>query len=245
MKKFSAIMCMLAVLTALVSCGETPENSTSVNTEVSTETETSEADTVDTEKESETTTQEESTEPVTEDTTFSEIETEPPTETESVTDALQDRPETIETTSETISEAEITTEQPSEEPVSDEKVITAMDIMQYFIDNNAPSIGEYVERTENDDKFLGRPELYVSKVAFKVTSVEFDEDDPYDVSIEVYNNADDALKRYSEMSSLMEQYPMFQEYLCLNDKVLMRIKFDVVPSEEKVYEQLLDDYINN
>lgn len=160
---------------------------------------------------------------------------------------LQNGTKTDEMTSENTAELETTTEQlseqPTEESVAIENTITATAIMQYFIDNGAPNIGEYIERTESDDKLLGRPEQYISKVSFRITTVELDEKDPYDASIEVFNNADDALKRYNEVNSLLEEYPMFKEYLYLKENVLLRIKFDVLPEDEQVYEQLLNDYI--
>ena len=357
MKKFLTIVCTLAILTSLASCGENQEDNNSIATEVSTETE------IETEKEEEITTQEEATEPITEqitveETTISENETEPPTEkvaeaetimlyeenglkifykgltfddlfgdisvnlyienncnqditihcrdfcindfvtdcafscdiangkkandkisvwksdleannltidniekiefsfhviNEESWDTIFDSPiitintsqadvnETVlENTNE--SQAEMTIE--TEEAIADEKVITATGIIQYFIDNNAPNLGEYVERTESDDNLLGRPEQYISKVSFRITTVELDEEDPYDASIEVFNNADDALKRYNEVSSLIEQFPMFKEYLYLKDNILLRMKFDVLPSDEQVYEQLLNDCMN-
>lgn len=160
---------------------------------------------------------------------------------------LQNGTETDEVVSENTAEPETVTEpspeQLAEESAVSESTITAGTVMQYFIDNGAPNIGEYIERTESDDKLLGRPEQYISKVSFRITTVELDEDDPYDASIEVFNNTDDALKRYNEVNSLLEEYPMFKEYIYLKENVLLRMKFDVLPEDEQVYEQLLNDYI--
>lgn len=150
------------------------------------------------------------------------------------------------TSSETTTESDNTSQSDQPETTkSNEKVISASNIIKYFDDNDAPNLGEYIERTESDDKLLGRPEQYTSKVSFKITTIEFNEDEPYDGCIEVFNNNDDAHKRYNEVSSIIEQYPMFKEYIYLKENVFLRMKYDVLPSDEKIYEQLLDAYMEN
>lgn len=169
-----------------------------------------------------------------------ESSTEPSGSVSEVTTEEATEPETIPE-----STTEVPTEPLTEESMQNEKTINAVDIMQYFIDNNAPNLGEYIERTESDDNLLGRPNQYTSKVSFKITTVEPNEEDPYDASIEVFDNKEDALKRYEELKVVIEKLPFFNEYFCLKDNVLFRMKFDVLPSDEKIYEQLLNEYIES
>lgn len=124
------------------------------------------------------------------------------------------------------------------------KSYTAENIIKYFEENNAPDLGEYTIRTEEDDQLLGRPGYYTSKVSFRINSVEYNEADPYDGSIQVYETVGDAQKDYDTYEALFESLPLAAEYITICDRTIVRMKFDVVPSTETVYEQLLSDFFN-
>lgn len=147
-----------------------------------------------------------------------------------------------------ISQSEETETTEGTKSVSDEKVISASNIMQYFIDNNAPNIGKYVEYDEKTDpkNLLGRPNQYTSMLEFEITTVDqYDKDRPSGGVIEVFENEDDVKARYDYLQSVIEQFPAWNEYEYINGTVILRIDLSVTPSDEKVYEQLLDAYMEN
>ena len=128
-------------------------------------------------------------------------------------------------------------------------VYNAMDIMLYLKDNGAPNLGEIKERTETDDELLGRPNQYTSKASFTVTTIT-DKDpnsvwyDYYDGCIEVFETEEDLQKRYDSVKELLDSSPLIpQNYLYVNKNVLFRASYDVLPSEEKVYEELIAKFL--
>lgn len=128
-------------------------------------------------------------------------------------------------------------------------VYTAMDIMLYLKDNGAPNLGEIRERTESDDDLLGRPNQYTSKASFTITTITNKDPDSvwydyYDGCIEVFETEEDLQKRYNDVKDLLDSNPLIpQNYLYAHKNVLFRASYDVLPSEEKVYEELIDQFL--
>ncbi len=126
--------------------------------------------------------------------------------------------------------------------------ITAENIVKYFTENSAPNIGEYIvyDETTDPNELLGRPGQYTSKCDFAITTIETgDESNPFCATVEVFENENDAKSRYDYISGIYESMPMLQEYMYMNANVILRMDFDVLPSEEKIYEELVESYIKS
>lgn len=173
--------------------------------------------------------------------TKTEVTTEQETETETETEATETEPETEEVTElETDPEAETQTEEP-------EQLVTAAEVFAYLKDNTS-NIGKSVEYDEESDVngLLGRPNQYTSKINFEITTVEqTDPEDPKGGSIEVFSNVEDAQARYDYIQELGKSMTFLAEYDYLNDYVLLRINYDVTPSDEKQYEEALDAFMES
>lgn len=125
--------------------------------------------------------------------------------------------------------------------------VTASEVMAYLQDNTE-NIGDYVEYDENTDVngLLGRPGQYTSKINFAITTLEqTDPEDPKGGSIEVFSNEKDAEERYNYVQSITQSSPLFAEYDYLEGCVLLRIDYDVAPSDEKLYEDAVSDYLTS
>lgn len=168
------------------------------------------------------------------------------TTAEITTEVITDEPTTEEIT-ETENITEASTENLTEaETVQPEKA-TASSVMDYLI-NNTSNIGTFVEYDETTDtnELLGRPGQYTSKINFAITTLEqTDENDPKGGSIEVFESHEDAMARYEYIQEIGKKATFLAEYGYVNDYVLLRINFDVAPSDEKTYEEALDTYMNS
>lgn len=143
--------------------------------------------------------------------------------------------------------SESETEEETEGPTSPAVEVTASEVMGYLLDNTS-NIGTYVEYDENTDVngLLGRPGQYTSKINFAITTLEqTDPEDPKGGSIEVFSTDEDAKNRYDYIQSLAQNSPLFAEYDYLNGCVLLRINYDVAPSDEKLYEDAVSDYLTS
>lgn len=164
-------------------------------------------------------------------------------ETEQVTVA----PETTEVQNETETEAETQTDSEIEVSTSATVEVTAAGVMEYLLGNTS-NIGTYVEYDEATDVngLLGRPGQYTSKINFEITTLEqTDPKDPKGGSIEVFATAEDAVTRYEYIQSLAQSMPLLAEYDYLNGCVLLRIDYDVLPSEEMLYEEAVAAYLSS
>lgn len=82
----------------------------------------------------------------------------------------------------------------------------------------------YDEETD-ENKLLGRPNQYTSKVNFD------------NGSIEVFENETDAKNRQDYINKIGESASLFSEYNYLKDNVLLRINHEVTPEEAEKYEK--------
>lgn len=213
MKKTIITLTVLTMLLSATACGNGNSSSSSDESGVTTEV----VDTTAMETEAD-------TETVTEAADTTDAETE--AETEAVTDA--DTEETAEQTEEATAQ-----------------IADAAAIMDYLT-ANTPNIGNYVEYDEATDTngLLGRPGQYTSKINFAITTIEqIDENDPVGGSIEVFATSEDAEARYTYIQELGQSMPILAEYDYLNEYVLLRIDYDVLPSDEKVYEEAVATYM--
>lgn len=85
----------------------------------------------------------------------------------------------------------------------------------------------YDEKTD-ENKLLGKPNQYTSKV-------NFDEG-----SIEVFENEEDAKNRKEYIEEVTSKASVLTEYDYLKDNVLLRINKDVEPDKAKEYEEQLN-----
>ena len=172
-------------------------------------------------------------------------ETAAPTEatTETATEAETDAPTESETDAPT--EAATPEETSEQEAKSAVQTADAAAVMNYLL-ANTPNIGNYVEYDESTDTngLLGRPGQYTSKINFAITTIEQkDENDPKGGSIEVFSTQEDAAARRDYIQEIGKKMPALAEYDYVNGCVLLRVNFDVLPSDEKVYEDALDAFM--
>jgi hypothetical protein len=107
---------------------------------------------------------------------------------------------------------------------------------------------------ENTDQnaLLGRPNEYISKASFLEPmdeemwdfSIEYDESfDPvtygYGYTVETFKNTSDMQKRYDYLDSLADTGGIVspRQYMYKYDKAILRVSYDLTPSEAKKYEQ--------
>ena len=96
----------------------------------------------------------------------------------------------------------------------------------------------YDEQTDWN-KLLGRPNQYTSKVNFAdIRLDQTDPDNPNGGTIEVFENASDLDKRKKHNEMVMEQYPVFTEYLFVNGNRIMRLSYDLTPDQANEYKEV-------
>lgn len=119
--------------------------------------------------------------------------------------------------------------------------MTAEEIVAYFqaCELSINKVISYDEETDTNG-LLGRPNEYTSKVNFSDSRVEqYDEEEnPVGGSIEVFNNSEDAKKRYDYVEAVTSSSSLFGQYLYLYENVFLRIDYDLTPSQAKEYEQV-------
>ena len=115
-----------------------------------------------------------------------------------------------------------------------EQVITKMQDAGLPIDN----IIVYDEKTDWN-KLLGRPNQYTSKVNFAdIRLDQTDPDNPNGGTIEVFENASDLDKRKKHNEMVMEEYPVFTEYLFVKGNRIMRLSYDLTPDQANEYKKV-------
>lgn len=125
------------------------------------------------------------------------------------------------------------------------KKLTAEDIYHYFEKANISCENLIVYDEETDDnKLLGRPGAYTSKVNFNDAHISSEDDHP--CTIEVFENHEDAVKRQEYVKSVLEKYShmLHNQYFFLRENVLIRIPYALVPSLANKYDAVLEDLIN-
>lgn len=100
----------------------------------------------------------------------------------------------------------------------------------------------YTEATD-ENKLLGRPNQYTSKVNFGDKRVkQTDSKNPVGGSVEVFANKSNAKARYDYVDAIVKKGgSMFSQYLYLTDNVLLRIDGTLTPSQAKEYEKAFNE----
>lgn len=164
------------------------------------------------------------------------------TQTEEITTIIE---AIDETTSEEVTNT-IETEETTLEEVETIEHLTASDVLDY-LKANSENIGEYIEYTEETDtnNLLGRPNQYISKINAQDLRIEQKEgSDPVGVSIEVFNNNEDAVARKDYITSLGQQMSFLVEYDYVNDYILLRVNNSLTPTQAEEYETLINNIFN-
>lgn len=128
----------------------------------------------------------------------------------------------------------------SSAPVLSSKVLTAKEITTKFKESKLPVTNVIVYNEQNDEnKLLGRPGQYVSKVNFADSRIEqIDETNPKGGSIETFSNTKDLNNRKTYIETFVNSNPAFAEYLVVNDKYLLRLGRDLTPTQVEEYKQV-------
>ena len=93
----------------------------------------------------------------------------------------------------------------------------------------------YTSKTDPNG-LLGRPNQYTSKTSFADNRLEQNpNDDPNGGTIEVFKTKADATKRKKYIESVTEGLSFLQSYIYQYDNVLIRLSYDLTPSQVKVY----------
>lgn len=105
-------------------------------------------------------------------------------------------------------------------------------------------IGVTVTYTAETDqnKLLGRPNQYTSKVNFKDTRIPDSGNQGVDISvgdggsIEAFANQADAQKRFQYLQSISSSSSLFAEYEYLDGVAILRLSHQLTPDQAKAYE---------
>ena len=115
-----------------------------------------------------------------------------------------------------------------------EQVVTKMQEAGLPIDG----VIVYDEKTDKN-KLLGRPNQYTSKVNFADIRLEqTDPDNPNGGTIEVFEKSSDLEKRKKHNEMVMEQYPVFTEYLFVHDNYIIRLSYDLTKDQAEEYKKI-------
>ncbi|MDL2253039.1 hypothetical protein LJC49_03085 [Ruminococcaceae bacterium OttesenSCG-928-I18] len=116
--------------------------------------------------------------------------------------------------------------------------MSAMDIVLKLQETGLPidNIVEYDEETDPNGN-LGRPNQYIQKVNFADTRLEqSDANSPQGGTVEIFNNAEDAQARYDYVDEIGRQYSALGYYLYLYDNILLRVVYDLTPTQAEEYQ---------
>lgn len=123
-------------------------------------------------------------------------------------------------------------------PKSELTTMTAEQVVQAFIDAGFPIDNVITYTAETDvNHFLGRPNQYTSKTNFADTRADqYSVDNPVGGTVEVFNNASDAKKRYDYVSGITDDPGPFFQYSYLFENVYLRIDGKLSPEQAEDYE---------
>jgi hypothetical protein len=115
-----------------------------------------------------------------------------------------------------------------------------------------PSFKTFRVYTEADDpnKLMGRPGGYISKTAFYDSRISKDaapgERDDAIIrggSVEVFESAELAAKRYEYVKAIAESSSLFTEYDYVAGTALVRVSKELTPSQAREYEAALKEIV--
>jgi len=118
--------------------------------------------------------------------------------------------------------------------------LTAEQITTKLKEAKVPVTNVIVYTEQNDEnKLLGRPNQYVSKVNFADSRIEqLDETNPKGGSIETFSNTKDLNNRKTYIETFVNSNPAFTEYLIVNGNYLLRLHKDLTGTQVEEYKQV-------
>ena len=133
-----------------------------------------------------------------------------------------------------------------EQITSEKKAFDSEAFIAYLKENGFP-IGNVVVYTEETDpnKFLGRPNQYISKLNFSDTTLSPDADNLNGGSIEVFLNPEDAEARKTYIDTIGKQMPVLSEYSFIRGNTLLRLSRDLTPTKAREYEKYFNSFYEN
>ena len=97
-----------------------------------------------------------------------------------------------------------------------------------------------VTEETDDNRMLGRPGQYSSKIYFVDERHRGEGFEPNEQnSIEVFGSEEDATKRREYVQSVIDEMPMFNQYIIQSGSAVMRLDKAITPSEARAYEAAL------
>lgn len=124
--------------------------------------------------------------------------------------------------------------------------ISADGLLQAFKDSGMSVIDEIVYTSETDpNEKLGRPGEYIAKINFNDSNF-FEEGEEPELSIEVFENEEDMIKRRDYIQEITDTNDMnaFKYYIYNNGMFLFRIPYSVTPEVAAEYEDIFNRYMN-
>jgi len=133
-----------------------------------------------------------------------------------------------------------------EQITPEEKAFDSEAFIAYLKENGFP-IGNVVVYTEETDpnKFLGRPNQYISKLNFSDTTLSPNADNLNGGSIEVFLNPEDAEARKTYIDTIGKQMPVLSEYSFIRGTALLRLSRDLTPTKAQEYEKYFNSFYEN
>ncbi len=96
----------------------------------------------------------------------------------------------------------------------------------------------YYDEITDPNGQLGRPNCYVGKANFN--HPDCDEDIP--CTIEIFTNQKDLDDREAYILSVFDTYPLVRQYMYSEGFALLRLPYDVLPSQASEYEKIFKEY---
>ncbi len=134
---------------------------------------------------------------------------------------------------------------PDDEPkASAQKAVDAAGVADALKAAGLPieSVNVLTESTD-DNKMMGRPGLYISKVFFidgrhKGEGIKPSEQN----TVEVFASEEDATRRREYIEGVTKEMPMFTQYIIQSGQTLVRLDKSLTPTEAKEYEAALQKF---
>lgn len=116
--------------------------------------------------------------------------------------------------------------------------VTLKQVVDALTAANLPMLKPTVfDETTDPNKLLGRPNGYIEKMNFQHPSITRPE---RDCTVEVFRDAESAKRRFEYIDSIGKASTMFASYQYLHRNVLVRISYDLLPSEADAYKLALE-----
>lgn len=117
--------------------------------------------------------------------------------------------------------------------ITAEQIVTKLQVSNLPINN----VIVYTEQTDVN-KFLGKPNQYISKVNFADTTIQQrDATNPNGGSIETFKNSKDLNARKTYIESIFKASPAFTEYIFVNKNYMLRLNKELSNDQVNKYEE--------